>query len=80
MEHKKEDMEQKAYMILSHGAEIILDQGDIKILIQNISLTSWLRNETSHLRTASPHAHPEIESKDEGIDQQSVQEIHAIPF
>lgn len=56
----------------SQDDEVIFYCEDIVNQIQNIFLTSRLRKETFHPRTTSPHPHPKILNKDEGIYQQIV--------
>lgn len=62
-------MTQKAYLVFPHDDEIIIYREEIMNQIQNIFLTSKPRNETSHLRTTSPHPHRGIHNEDEGNDQ-----------
>lgn len=73
-------MEQKAGLILPQDVETLLDREDIMKHIQNIFLTSRLRNQNCHPIISSPYSHLEIHNKDEGLNKKNVQDIHSVPF
>jgi len=68
-------------MVLFQDYKTFFDQvQNMMNQIQNISLTSSLRNETFHPIIVNPHPHPKIHNEDGGIYHQNVQEIQWIPF